>query len=65
MVEDATASEEPPQTIKAPATLARMNGFSPTAHLQEIHLLEVGAAAPACEAGGHRVLGRRGVYLLR
>jgi hypothetical protein len=41
-----------------------MNGFAPAADLQEIHLLEVGAAGPAGEAGGHRALLRRGGYLL-
>jgi len=64
MVEDAPTSDEPPQTIKAQAALARMNGLAPAAHLQEIHLLEVGPAGPLGEAGGHRALGRCGVYLV-
>jgi len=54
MVEHSPTSDEPPQAIKAQAALARMNGLAPTAHLQEIHLLEVGAAGPPSEAGGHR-----------
>jgi hypothetical protein len=65
MVEDSPTSDEPPQAIKAQAALARMNGLAPAAHLQEIHLLEVGAAGPLGEAGGQRALGRGGVYLLR
>jgi len=65
MVEDSPTSDKPPQTIKAQAALARMNGLAPAADLQEIHLLEVGAAGPAGEAGGHSAIGRRGVDLLR
>ncbi len=65
MVEDSPTSDEAPQTIKAQAALARMNGFTPTADLQEIHLLEAGAAWPTGEAEGHSALGRRGVDLLR
>ena len=65
MVEDSPTSEEPPQTIKAQAAVARVNGLAPTAHLQEVHLLEAGAAGPPGEAGGHEALVRRGVYLLR
>ncbi len=65
VVEDSPTGDEPPQTIKAQAALARMNGFAPTADPQEIHLLEVGTAALAGEAGGHSALGRRGVDLLR
>ncbi len=64
VVEDSATGGEPPQTIKAQAAVARMNGFAPTADLQEIHFLDVGAAAPASEAGGHSAIGRRGVYLL-
>ena len=65
VVEDSPTGDEAPQTIKAQAALARMNGFAPTADLQEIHFLEVGAAVPTGEAGGHSALGRRGVDLLR
>jgi len=65
MVEDSPAGGESPQTIKAQAALARMNGLAPAAHLQEIHLLEVAAAGPPREAGGRSVLVWRGVYLVR
>jgi len=65
MIEDSPAHGEPPQAIKAPAAFAHMNGLAATAHLQEIHLLEVIGAEPPGEAGGHRAFGRRGVYLLR
>jgi hypothetical protein len=65
MVEDSATSDEAPQAIKAQAALARMNGLAPTAHLQEIHLLEVGAAEPPGKAGGHSSLLRSCVYLLR
>jgi len=64
VVEDSPTSDEAPQTIKAQAALARMNGFAPTTDLQEIHLLEVAAAGPAGKAGGHSALRRRGMYLL-
>ncbi len=65
MVEDPPTSDEAPQAIKAQAALARMNGLAPAAHLQKIHLLEVAAAGPPCEAGGRSVLVWRGVYLVR
>ena len=65
MVEDSPTGDEPPQTIKAQAALAHVNGLAPTADLQEIHFVEVGAAGTPGEAGGHSALGRRGVYLLR
>src|SRR5258708_35008524 len=65
VVEDSPTSDEAPQTIKAQAALARMNGFAPAADLQEIHFLEVGAAGPTGQAGGHSAIGRCGVDLLR
>src|SRR4029077_17516119 len=65
MIEDSPAHGEAPHAIKALAALAHMNGLAATAHLQEIHLLEVVGAEPPGEAGGHSAFGRRGVYLLR
>ena len=65
MVQDSPTTDAPPQAIEAQAALAHMNGLAPAAHLQEIHLLEVGAAGPPDEAGGHSFLMWCGLYLLR
>ena len=65
MVEDSPTSDEAPQTIKALAALARMNGLAPAADLQEVQLLEVAAASRPGEARGRSALVRCGVYLFR
>jgi len=65
MIEDSPTSGEPPQTIKAQAALARMNGLAPAADLQEIHLFEAGPAGQPGEARRLSALKWRGVYLVR
>jgi len=65
VVEHSPTSDEAPQAIKAMAALARMNGLTPAAHLQEIQLLKVAAAWPPGEARGRSALVRCGGYLVR
>jgi len=65
VVEHSPTSDETPQAIKAMAALARMNGLTPAADLQEVQLLEVAAAWPPGDARGHCALVRCGVHLVR
>ena len=65
MVEAALAGRELAQAIKAEPPVTLMNGLPAGFPLLEIHLLEAGAAGPPREAGGHRDLARRVLYLLR
>jgi len=51
MVEATHVGGEPAQTIEAKAAIARMDGRAPRVHLQEIHLLDAGAALVTGQAG--------------
>jgi hypothetical protein len=63
MIEAADAGGEPAQTIEAEAAVARMNDVAPRADLKEIHLLDVGGAAPTDRARGYNSIRRGGANL--